>query len=188
MTRGLHPAAVAATSAEARRGRAPADWLYTAYPPATRLVFRAILRLPRSRLRTGLLTYAVKRGYAAFNRRDWELNTVLHHPTAHRWDAGGMGVGPMDVSDLRDVEGYVAGLSRYLEAWGDLRLVVEEVIEVGADRVLVMLRQVATGAGSGVPVEMPSGDLLTFRDGWLVDQKVTMERDDALRSAGLDPG
>ena len=187
MRRGLNPVAVAATSKEARRGRALADRAVVAAPSLARAGMRAVLRLPRSRLRTALLTYAIGRGYAAFNRRDWELNTLLHHPTAHRWDATRAGLTPMDVVDLRGIEGYVEGMTRYLAAWGDLRLVVEQMVEVGSDRIVVLLRQIATGAGSGVPVEMATGDLLTFQDGWLVHQTISTDRDAALRSAGLDP-
>jgi ketosteroid isomerase-like protein len=172
--RGLHPAAVARTTPEARHGRSLTERLVVRSPRLFRAIVRRVLDLPESRVRTRVVTYVVRRGYAAFNRRDWEVNTLLHHPTDYRWDATSVDFAPPDARDLIGIHGYLDGMNRWLDPWDELSIEVEEIVEAGHDRILSVLRQIATGTGSGVTVVSPSfTDLLTFRDGWLVSNTLS---------------
>jgi ketosteroid isomerase-like protein len=70
--------------------------------------------------------------------------------------------------------------------WAELSFEPEHVIEVDDERVLVLVDVTAVGRGSGVPTDIASAHVLTFRDGLLTHLKVYANRADALRAAGLD--
>jgi SnoaL-like domain len=69
--------------------------------------------------------------------------------------------------------------------WDDLRFEPERFFDVDSDRVLVFIRAIATGEGTGIPVERRTAHELTFSDGNLVRFKVYSDRDAALEAAGL---
>jgi ketosteroid isomerase-like protein len=69
--------------------------------------------------------------------------------------------------------------------WGDLRFEPERFFDVDDERVLVFIHAIATGEGTGIPVERRTAHELTFRDGNLVRFKVYSDRDAALEAAGL---
>jgi ketosteroid isomerase-like protein len=69
--------------------------------------------------------------------------------------------------------------------WGDLHFEPERFLDADSGRVLVFVHAIATGEGSGVPVERRTAHELTFRDGNLVRFKVYSERDAALEACGL---
>jgi ketosteroid isomerase-like protein len=73
-----------------------------------------------------------------------------------------------------------------LEAFDDWRNEVESAREVGGDRVLVFLRFVATGKGSGVEVIAEMAHLATVRDRKIVRWEMYGDRQKALQAAGLD--
>ena len=52
-------------------------------------------------------------------------------------------------------------------AWADFEFDVQELIDAG-ESVVMVLRQVGRGKGSGAPVEMTMGWLYTFRDGRII--------------------
>ncbi len=53
------------------------------------------------------------------------------------------------------------------------------------DRLLVSTHIVATGAGSGVPLEFDRYDLITMRDGRVYRDEIFLNREQALEAAGL---
>ena len=65
------------------------------------------------------------------------------------------------------LEEYSEFLARWLEAWSDLEWVVQELIEVGDDRVLVCASLRAEGRGSGVKLEGDLYQCLWLRHGRL---------------------
>jgi ketosteroid isomerase-like protein len=64
--------------------------------------------------------------------------------------------------------------------WEGLHFEPERFFEVGPGRVLVFIHAVATGVGSGVPVERRTAHECTFSDGLLVRFKVYSDRQQAL--------
>jgi ketosteroid isomerase-like protein len=68
---------------------------------------------------------------------------------------------------------------------GSVHFEAERFFVVDADRVLVFVRFVASGEGSGVPVEARVAHEITMRDGRLVRFKVHPDRDRALEAVGL---
>ncbi len=68
--------------------------------------------------------------------------------------------------------------------WESVFLEVEEFIEVG-DWTLVQLRARARGERSGAELEVPLTATHRFRDGRIVHDRVYLDRDEALKAAGL---
>jgi ketosteroid isomerase-like protein len=69
--------------------------------------------------------------------------------------------------------------------WEALHFEPERFFDVDEQRVLVFVRAIATGIGSGVPVERPTAHECTFSDGSLVHFKVYSDRAGALEATGL---
>jgi ketosteroid isomerase-like protein len=81
------------------------------------------------------------------------------------------------------------GVRRAFENWFDtwewMQIEIEDIAEVGGDRVLFTLRQRARGRGSGIEVEIRSFNVYTFRDGNVTRIQLFTEREPALEAAGL---
>jgi ketosteroid isomerase-like protein len=89
--------------------------------------------------------------------------------------------------------GEESGPEGFLKAWADwtspfeeFRIEIERVIEAG-DRFVDFVRQTALTRRGGVPVETLGSGVWTFRDGRLTNVEFHLDREEALRAAGLDP-
>jgi ketosteroid isomerase-like protein len=81
------------------------------------------------------------------------------------------------------VREYIAKLN---EAFDDYRMVAEEFIDLGNDRVLVFAREGGRGKGSGLEVQTnPTAHLYTLRNGKAIRMQSYWERAEALEAAGL---
>ena len=69
------------------------------------------------------------------------------------------------------------------EAFDDMRVEVEEITEVGEDRLVVVLRVSGRGKGSGVNVEQHNGQVWTFVDSKIARIDSYMNRAEALKAA-----
>jgi hypothetical protein len=69
--------------------------------------------------------------------------------------------------------------------WEVLRFRAERVLEVGEERVLVLVTAVAEGKGSGIPVLLHNAHEFTFSNGTLVRFKVYGDQRAALEAAGV---
>jgi ketosteroid isomerase-like protein len=70
--------------------------------------------------------------------------------------------------------------------WGrSTRFEPERYLEVDEERVLVLVRAIATGRGSGVPVETSIAQEFTIRDGLIVRVKVHRDQSEAVKAVGL---
>jgi uncharacterized protein len=83
-------------------------------------------------------------------------------------------------------EGVAEAVRRWTGAWADFEFDVQELIDAG-ESVVMVLRQVGRGKGSGAPVEMTMGWLYTFRDGRIIRVKMFADRGEALAAAGCPP-
>jgi ketosteroid isomerase-like protein len=81
----------------------------------------------------------------------------------------------------------VAGVRQFFRRWeGPLaryEFELEEAIDMG-DQVFTVLRERATGKGSGVPIEGRIAQIWTFRDGKVVRYRGFHDKTEALRAAG----
>jgi ketosteroid isomerase-like protein len=83
-------------------------------------------------------------------------------------------------------EGVAEAVRRWTGAWAEFEFDVQELIDAG-DRVVMVLRQVGRGKGSGAPVEMTMGWLYELRDGKIVRVSMFADREEALAAAGRAP-
>jgi ketosteroid isomerase-like protein len=72
------------------------------------------------------------------------------------------------------------------ETYEDFRIAIERFVDAGGDEVLVLARYMASGRGSGVPLEGEHGYLWTVRDGLAVRFRWFNSHREALEAAGLD--
>jgi len=85
------------------------------------------------------------------------------------------------------------GIDGFREAWEDwlrpfetYEVEVDDIKEAG-DRVIGFAHHTATTHESAAPMREPAAAIMTFRDGKLAQIEFTLDREAALRSAGLDP-
>jgi ketosteroid isomerase-like protein len=171
-------------SEKARQRRSLDERLFVRFPA----LFRAfgdvwMRRPPQSRLRRLLLTRLVQRGYAAGNRRDFEVMITGLDPGIE-YHAPPEGLAPDLDAVMYGREGYIQVWRYWLDAFEDIRFEPEELLDLG-DRVLLTAQLKGRGSGSGVTVSQPMFQLVKFRDGLAVWQKDFQDRAKALEAAGL---
>ena len=88
--------------------------------------------------------------------------------------------------EWKGLEELEKAMASYLDAFADLRLEAEEIIDLEDDRVLVLVHQTARGKTSGLPWNRRFGDLFTLRDGKVVRYVSYWDRAEALEAAGLE--
>ena len=166
---------------EANR-RSLSERLLVRFPgPSTRLL-AAVLRLPRgSRVRRQVVTDWVTRAYAAANRRDFAVLLAGIDP-AHEYRPSREIMPPDLGGPTKGREGYVRMWRYWLDAFEDIRYEPDEVLDFG-EKLLVTVRQVGHGSGSGVGLSKPVFQLLTVRRGRTVMQEDFVDRDEAIRAA-----
>ena len=160
------------------------EHLFVRVPALYRLAARGLSRLsPGSRVRRVLLTRTIRRGYAAGSRRDFEFLLEGLDPGLEFRATGGLWA--VDLDDvLYGRDGYREAWERTLDAFDDLRLVPEEVLDFG-DNLLVTVRYAGHGSGSGVPVSQQVFQLLETQEGLVTKIEDFNDRDEALKAVGL---
>jgi ketosteroid isomerase-like protein len=88
--------------------------------------------------------------------------------------------------ESRGPEGFTALWRDWTSPFEAYRIEVEEVIESG-EKVVTLVRQVGTTKTGGVEIETPAAAVWTVTDGKLRRVEFHLDRDAALRAAGLDP-
>jgi ketosteroid isomerase-like protein len=123
----------------------------------------------------------VRRQYDAFQAEDWDAFFALYHPDVEV-DLSRSGIPDGGIHHGHD--GIRDGWVRWRGVWDEYRFEVEELTELG-DRVLSMTRIHARSKGQGVGTEVRASEVYTVRDGLIVHFVNFLDRDDALREAGL---
>ena len=119
-------------------------------------------------------------GYEAFNRGDIDGLLDLCAPDI-KWRY----FATIDSEAVTGKDAVRAYFETVLEAWEQICLEPEEIIDLPGDRVLVVSHLTGRGKGSGVEVETRGADLLTFDRGSLVRWMGYADRAQALEAAGL---
>jgi ketosteroid isomerase-like protein len=84
----------------------------------------------------------------------------------------------------RGPEGLAAYFQAVSETWQQMRLLIEEVRDLG-DQVLVLGRLQARGLGSGVPVDESIAIVHRLREGLITSVRAYLDHDEALKAVGL---
>jgi ketosteroid isomerase-like protein len=176
------------TGDRTRKRRALDEKLFLRFPRLARhLLLRWSRRPPESRIRRWLLPRIVAKVASAVNRRDFDVLLLVLDPEV---DYRAVSFGPDGgiAPDLRDHmyghEGYLQAWRTMLDAFDDVTLVPEEVLDLG-DRLISTSRMSGHGSGSGVPVERRFFQVVWLRDGRIVREEDFGERSQALAAAGV---
>lgn len=118
----------------------------------------------------------VRRGYEAFNRRDFEamLDLVGDSVTWRPFFSVEQGV-------LRGKDGLRA-LWKSQVVTLDLKVEPREIIAVGDTQVLAVARWIGRGARSGTPVDATNAQVLTLENGRVVHFETYTSKDEALKA------
>ena len=126
----------------------------------------------------------VREATDAANRRDFDAFVALVSPDVV-WESRSSSSFPgfRDVYRGRaEVREWVA---EALEVIEDAQTEVEEIEDLGDDRLLVEIVRSGRGKGSGVPAELRDWWVLWFAEGLITRRQAFWTRDDALEAAGL---
>jgi ketosteroid isomerase-like protein len=124
----------------------------------------------------------IRRSYEEFARGHLVLDVL---------DPGIEWRGPREFPDLAQPHYGHDGVRRYFarirEAFDDYRVVAEDFIDAGEDRVLVLAREGGRGKGSGASVQTRlTAHLWTFSNDKAVRMQSYWERSDAFEAVGLE--
>ena len=163
------------------------EHLFVRFPLLLRALASAWSRLPpKSRLRQAWIARIGARGCAAGNRRDFELLVAIldseieyEPPPAF----GGLGSLPDLQGVQRGPSSYVGVWEKTTDAWPDLRLEFEEIIDFD-DQMLGVGRLSGHGGATGIPMDEPICQLIGLRHGMVVRQRDFGDLDSALEAAG----
>jgi ketosteroid isomerase-like protein len=75
--------------------------------------------------------------------------------------------------------------SQFTESFDEFSFEIEDLIDLGGDRVLVLFRLRTRGKGSGATAEASPGWIYTFRAGKVVHLEAYLDRSEAFKAAGL---
>jgi ketosteroid isomerase-like protein len=119
---------------------------------------------------------------AAFGRGDFEASLGAFDPQVEG-DFTHMPDGRM----VYGREGIREEVARWAGTWDELETEYEG-IAASADKVIVFVRQSGMGKGSRAPMEMRYAQIFTVSDGAITAMKTYLDREQALKNAGLDFG
>jgi ketosteroid isomerase-like protein len=109
--------------------------------------------------------------------------------TAEFWDADinwrAIEGAPDDVGEMHGPERLRRYLGELLEIFDNVTIVPEELLDVGDDRVVAVLRLAGRAKLSGLETELRFAVVYTLRDGKIVRGREYIDREQALQAAGL---
>jgi ketosteroid isomerase-like protein len=125
---------------------------------------------------------AAKAQYERWNAGDIDAWIDGFHPVAEY--VSSVTEGLFGQGEYHGHEGLQRFVSQYLEAWEYFKLEPFEYIPVD-DRVVVLMRAIGRGRGSGVIVESELAHVWTMRDGLAIRHQSYPTRTEAFEAVGL---
>jgi ketosteroid isomerase-like protein len=176
------------TAATERNRRSFDQRLFVRFPALARAFALAYSRLPpASHVRRALVARSAGHLAAAFNRRDFaSVLTVFDPEIEFQLTESPMGgLLPPDLPQVQHgPDGCIRMWEALIDAWDDLKLKPEEVIDFG-ERAVGIGRITGHGRQSGIALDSPIFQVVTLRKGLVVKQKEFAEREQALTELGL---
>jgi ketosteroid isomerase-like protein len=168
----------------AERRRSALERVFLRLPRVGDSLVAALFRLPpASRLRRRWLAFSFRRGYAATNRRDYAVIGLALAPDYELTFHESNRLAPLDMrGTYRGVEGFRRVIDDWGESWENFTFEPYEVVDLG-ERMVLAVRMVGRGRGSGARLQDELFDVLTMRRGKLVRQVVYGDREAALAAA-----
>ena len=121
----------------------------------------------------------MRRAFEAYKKEDYGALIALADPELEMHGTiGGLTEGTV----TRGIEDVRSSLTEDDETWERFEVEEERIVEVG-DRVVVLQKELRTGAASGIELEVHTAVVFEVRDGRLLSMKGYMDQDEALRAA-----
>jgi ketosteroid isomerase-like protein len=125
---------------------------------------------------------AVRRLFDYWERGDWRASADLFDP---EFEAVFSATAFPDPGTYRGAQSTLDAWRRWLEAWDEFSLELEDTIEAG-DGVVALNRLQGRGKASGIPVDSEVGCIFAFNEGRIV-RMVFCDRQQALDAADAGP-
>jgi hypothetical protein len=170
-----------------RAHRSIEERFIVSFPGSYRAATALLLGLvrPQTRARRRFLRHAVVSGWAAVQRRDFELMLVRYAPSVvFDADAGLQALGVP--GSARGRAEMASVLAEILDVFDRFELAPALVVDLG-NCLIVLGASRVHGQGSGIELETQVAQLLTLERGLVVRERDFFRWDDALRAAALDP-
>ena len=169
-----------------RPAREPLVRLAVRFPVLTRILIRALVAVPASRLRTRLWAWGMRIGFTTSDRSDWEFLRTYMHPDA-QVDFTRGGGWRLDLDpEYRGPDGYTRWFEAFTEIWSGFNTGELEVVAPPGNRVFVVSHPQAKGVASGIEVGGELSAVFTYDRGWLRRIQGFADRDEALATIGLE--
>ena len=126
----------------------------------------------------------VRRAFEAYKNEDFESLIALADPELKMHGTiGGLTEGTVaeGIEDVRST------LTDDIETWERVEVDLEGIVEVGG-RVVVLQKELRTGAASGIELAVHTAVVFELRDGRLLSMRGYMDQDEALRSVSAEEG
>jgi ketosteroid isomerase-like protein len=123
----------------------------------------------------------VRRTLELWNQDDWEALAACYDPQVVTIAPRGW----PEASDRRGWEETREQFERLKDSWSMERTEVDEIRDLGEDRVLARFRWLVSGRTSGIPAETPFTSLSTLREGKIIRIEFFLDHAEALEAAGL---
>jgi ketosteroid isomerase-like protein len=163
---------------ESATGRKIEERIGVRWPSLLPRMNRSMLRLrPGSRARRAMLRRMARIAYDSWNRGDFALVPYVDDPEVETHITQGS-ERPIGLDSVYyGPEGHCRAMETWNEAWETWDAEIEEVIEEGRDRMLVIGRVHAVGSASGVELDEWGAVRYTFREGRIVRVDGVFDRD-----------
>jgi SnoaL-like protein len=152
-------------------GRSLVERLSVRFPGILRALTRFLLARPPSLLRERILTRFIRGVYEAFNRQDFELNTLFFDPDHYEFRPGDIA---NYLPDGREVyvgkAGYIEANREFREAWASVRVELVSIEEASPDRLVTLAAFHAAGGGSGLELSQETLSVFDMRNGLVIRQ------------------
>jgi ketosteroid isomerase-like protein len=124
----------------------------------------------------------VRRMLGAFSQRDVRAIAEFLDPAievrspAHAPEPG----------SFKGIDAVLDRLAMLIEPWEDFRFEIEELIDLGDERLVVVGRVKGRGGASGADVQMQLVHVVQMLDGRVLEIRTFLDKADALRAVGLE--
>lgn len=115
------------------------------------------------------------------------LSAYLERFAAPGFTCSMVGIPPTAPLEFEGIEGLAAAWGDYGEAFEEVRAELDEVLE-SENHVVILVNQVAITRHDGVQITQPSAMVLEFAGDRVQRLEFPLDREVALRAAGLEPG
>src|SRR5262245_14227226 len=115
------------------------------------------------------------------------VESALHEVASPDLATAFIGPDPTFRADYAGIEGFVEGWRDWMAPFESIHLELEEVIDAG-ESVVTLVRQTAIPTGASAGTEARGGAIWTFEGGRLSSVQFHLDRAQALRAAGIEPG